>query len=1136
MLTTCLRWAVLVALTAWSLWAQQGRGTISGTVTDPQGAAVAGAHVEIRNIGTNSVFRATTNESGFYTAPGVAVGQYTVTAEVAGFKQTVRSGITLDVDQRAQVNLTLQVGEVNEKIQVTGEAPLVDLGTATVGSVVENRRIQELPLNGRNALALAMLTPGVRNSAGPVYSGFIDRGIRISTMSINNSPGGMADQLLDGNHNVLTFIAEVAVPPAVDAVEEFKVQSGAMAAEYGYTAGGVVNLVTKSGANALHGTLYEFLRNDKLDARNAFAATRERLRYNQFGGSLGGPVRRDKTFFFGNYEGYRTAQGSPAVGTVPVAAERAGDFSNTRTAAGVLIPIYDPQTTRREANGALARDIFPRNVIPTNRLDPVSVKVLELIPLPNRTPSNAFTNSQNYGTQTLPTTTSNQYHARVDQRFSDRNLLFVRYSSFSHKPFQKQVIFPGDMYGRLDDMVNRNIALSDTHSFSPTLINEFRIGVVRQAFTFCDASYGMGYPRKLGLPDNVPNDVIPTVGISGYNSVGYGVCGKRGSLNWNFQDAVTKIRGNHTMKFGFEHRLLEGSNRQTSTPSGNFSFTAALTGDPVRPSGTGSSVASMILGAVRQASVDQSQGITMKAYATTFYAQDDWKVSRRLTFNLGLRYDYQPNPVERHDRLLQFDMAGKSSVSGLTGRIVYAGVNGEPRQWRDENYKSFGPRFGFSWDVLGKGTTVLRGGYGVYYPFIFYSNGSFGSQGLGFSSMTTTYTPPGEDYNVQAFQFRNGFPYAPRQPLGVKGGDDALLGQTAVVTEPSGPSPLVQQWNLSFQQQLPGKWLVDLTYSANKGNHMIGADYNWNDLDPQYLSLGRSLQNVVPNPYAGKVTGALGAATLSRRQSLLPFPYYNSVNITNPHTGNYMSNLFLMTVQKRAATGLTLMFSYTAGKVISDPLRLPQADFGENQARMKTYQDGKFNRALDRAIDPQDVSQRAVLSVVYALPFGPGKRWNPSIGAIRKLVEGWQATTIGMIQAGLPVAVVGANNFLATRPNSTGKSPKLDNPTAAKWFDTTTFVNPPEYTQGNISRSLPDVRTPGTVNWDVSLLKSTAITERVSLQFRAEAFNILNHVNLGLPDISFVAGADGKNSSGAFGTITSARDPRRIQLGMKLRF
>lgn len=1124
-------------LMAPGLTAQQDRGTISGTVVDAQGASVPGAEILVRNTGTNFQFKAAANDTGFYTAPGLAVGEYEVTAWAPGFKKTVRSGVVLEVDQRAQVNLSLEVGQVSETVEVVGEAPLVDVGTATVGSVVENRRIQELPLNGRNALALAMLTPGVRTSVGSTYTGFVDRGVRISTMSINNSPGGMNDQLLDGNHNVLTWINEVAVPPAVDAVEEFKVQSGAMSAEYGYTAGGVVNLVSKSGSNTFHGTAYEFLRNDKLDARNTFAATRERLRYNQFGGSLGGPIRKDRTFFFGNYEEYRIRQGSPRIATVPTELERRGDYSQTRTATAALIPIYDPATTRRDAAGVLLRDAFPNNIIPSSRLDPVAKNVLQLIPIPNRTPSNAFTNSQNYQTEIVPTTDSRQYHGRVDHRFSNANSFFARISWFNHKPFQKQVIFPGEMFGRIDDMSNKNIAAADTHVFSPTLINEFRVGAVRQAFNFTDASYGQGWPTKLGFAPNVPDDVIPSIAVSGYTSVGYGLVGKRGSMNWNFQNILSQIRGNHTLKFGVEHRLLEGNNRQTSAPSGSFSFTAALTGNPVRLSGTGSSVASLVLGSVQSAYLDQSQGISMEAFATTAFVQDDWKVNRRLTLNLGLRYDFQKQPTERFDRLLQFDMTGRSAVSGLQGRTVYAGLNGEPRQWRNEDSADFGPRFGFALDLFGRGKTVLRGGYGVYYPMIFYSNGAFGSQGLGFSTMRTSYVPAGSDFNFPAFQLKDGFPYAPLQPLGAAGGDDAFLGQSIMLTEPIGKTPMAQQWNLSIQHQLPRQWLIDVTYSGNKGNHFVGADYDLNDLHPQYYSLGRTLlQQLVPNPNAGKVPGALGAATITRQQSLLPFPYYTAVMVTNPHTGAYTSHLFLLSIQKRMSRGLTMMVSYTGGKNISEPMRLPQADFGDNNARMKAYQDGAYNRRLDRSVDPQDVSQRLVASVLYELPFGPGKLWNPANGVVRALVAGWQVTTIATFQTGLPIGITGANNFLSDRPNSTGQSAKLENPTASKWFNTGVFVNPPEYTHGNIGRVLPDVRAPGTHNWDISLLRTMRLTERVNLQFRAEAFNAFNQVNLGIPAGGFVAGPDGKNSSGSFGVITSARDPRNIQLGLKVRF
>jgi hypothetical protein len=1116
--------------------AQQSAATVTGIVSDSSGGTLANAALQLTNLQTQFQFTTRSNGAGYYAAPGLLPGEYRITAELTGFKKAVRSPISLAVDQHAAIDLTLEIGDTTQTVQVTEEVPLVETGSATLGKVVETRRIQDLPLNGRNPLALALFTPGVRTSVGPSYSGFADRGVRISTMSINNSPGGLNDQLLDGNHNTLTWIGEVAVPLGVDSVQEFKVQSGPMPAEYGYTAGGVVNLVSRSGTNALHGTLYEFLRNDRLDGRNAFAPERERLRFNQFGGAVGGAIRRDQSFFFFNHEQYLVRQGSPRIGTVPVAAERAGDYSATRDSAGRLIPIYDPATTAANAAGAgEVRRVFPGNLIPSSRLDTASRKILDITPLPNRTPSNAFTNSDNYQTIVVPTTDSSQYNGRVDHRFGDRNTLMGRVSWFEHIPFQKQVIFPGEMFGRKDVMANKNIALSDVHAFSPTLIHEFRIGAVRQAFTFADASLGGDWPRKFGLPDSVPNDVMPRLSVAGYTMIGYGTTGKRGSLNWNFQDMVTTIRGNHTLKIGGEHRLLRGDNRQIASPSGLFTFTSALTGDIQRPAGTGSSLASFVLGSVRQATIDVAQGVSMKAYATTFFLQDDWKFSRRLSLNLGLRYDFQQQPYERHDRLMNFDLDGRSAASGLRGRAVYAGVAGQPREWSGSDANDFGPRVGFAWDVLGNATTVFRGGYGIFYPSNFY-NANFGSAGTGFASMTTTYLPTGGNFNFPAFDFQKGFPTSPIQPLGVAGGDDAFLGQAVKLTESGGRSPMAQQWSASLQHQLPGRWLIDASYAGNKGGHFMSGSWDLNQLHPSNLDLGRALLSNVPNPYAGRVPGSLGAATLTRLQALRPYPYYSAVTVVNPRAGNYISHLFLLTVEKKTAHGLTLLFSFTGGKLISDSLVLPQSDFGENSARESAYQNGAYNRRAERSVDPQDVSRRAVVSSLYELPIGPGHAWNPSSALLRHLAGGWQIGAIGTMQTGLPIAVTGANNQLATRPNSTGQSAASSNPTASAWFNTSVFVNPPDFTFGNVSRALPDVRSPGSVNWDLSLMKNTRLTERVGLQFRAEAFNVLNHVNYGQPNTTFVPGTNGLNSSGSFGVISSARDPRQVQLGLKLHF
>lgn len=1133
------RLTVTIAIVPLILHAQQGSGTISGTITDPQGALMPGVRIEIRNTGTNAVFRTTTNDQGFYTAPGLAVGGYEVTAESEGFKRAVRSGITLQVDQRAAVDFTLSLGQVTEAVEVTGEAPLVDAGSATVGKVVENRRVQELPLNGRNALSLTLLAPGVRSNSAS-SSGFGDRGVEVSSISINNAPNAMNAQVLDGGNNVQTYLGEVNMNPAVDAVEEFKVQTNTMSAEFGFTAGGVINLATKSGTNSLHGTLYEFLRNDKLDARRAFAAEKGVFRYNQFGASAGGPIIKDKTFFFGNWEKWIFRKAVPKIGTFPTLLQRQGDFSDLLDARGRQVPIYDPATTVPNPQGSgFIRLPFAGNRIPSNRLDPVALNIQNFYPEPNRTPSDPFTNTNNYQRNASEERSSQQFTFKVDHRLSNSNTLFGRYSRYGHTTdggapdVGTTGIYPDPVVSKRDDKLkNHNALLSDTHIFSPFLLNEFRLGLTRSTFPFQVRSFGGDWPQKLGFPPVVPNDTFPQIsnGTPAFNT---GTAGFRGSVSWQISDMLTRIQGGHTMKFGVEHRIIRGNNFQRSSPSGNFSFNAGLTGNPLSPSGTGSPYASFLLGEVASASVTTHLGAAFHGYATSFFFQDDWKATRRLTLNLGLRYDFQQQPVERWNGISNFDPSGIDPETGLRGVMVYAGVDGQPRSFRKDDKNDFGPRIGFAYDVAGNGHTVIRGGFGVFYPWIF--NTLFFGNTTGFASTSTSYTPEGGS-NFAAFRLKDGFPFAPIPPLGSALGPGAFLGQSVSMEESDGSTPTSLQWNLSLQRQLKGNWLVDATYSANRGYHFIGSGYDLNQLDPVYDSLGLALQDRVPNPYAGMVPGALGAATITRSQSLRPLPYYNNINVSSPRLHQFTSHLLLLTVEKRMSQGFTMLFSYTAGKVIGNSGVGELIGFATESASAAGYQNGKFDRSPERSVEPRDVSLRAVVSALYELPFGRGKAWDTQNAVAGKLLEGWQVNTIGTMQTGRPLGVTGAGNFRANRPNSTGQSAKLDHRTAERWFDTEQFVNPANFTIGNLGRLLPDVREPGIVNWDLSLIKNTGITERVNLQFRAEAFNFMNHVNLGRPGTGFSPGPDGRNQSGSFGVITSSDDARIIQFGLKVIF
>lgn len=1141
---TSTRISLLCVLVSASAFAQVGRAGLFGTVVDSSGAPVANVKVQVTNAGTNITTTVLTNDVGFYTAPALPVGTYRVVVEQTGFKRAVREGIVLQVDQRAQVDITLELGSITESITVAGEAPLVDTGTSTIGKVIENKRIQDLPINGRNVLSLTLLTPAVRTTFTGNPSGFADRGIALSGISINGGPSALNAVVMDGGNNNQGFLADVNVNPTVDAVQEFKVQSATMSAEFGFTAGGVINLVTKSGTNEFHGTLYHFLRNDKLDARNAFAAVRAPFRYNQFGGSLGGPLSvpkimdgRNRTFFFYNFEGWYYRRGLNPIGSTPIDTWRRGDFSNFFNDRGQLIPIFDPDTLRREGSQVF-RTQFPGNIIPASRLDPTTVVFLRYMPPPNRPPVNPFTQQNNFISSFSEGREMQQHTAKIDHRFSDRNSMYGRYTYYRHFTNAGNLQSPWpdpDVRARFDDLRNQNIVLNDTHSFSPSALNELRISVARSRFPFQAASYGKNLPRELGLHPSIPSDTLPFLNNFGFANFGAFTVGLRGSTNWQLFEMLTVIKGTHTLKFGYEHRLNQANNFQREMPSHQFNFGPGLTQNPAAPAGTGSAFATFLLGAVANATGFVYLGESQNSFSSSVFFQDDWRASRRLTVNLGLRWDYQQWPRERNGGSSNFDPEGVIPGLNLRGRTVFARVDYGPAVFQPI-YDNFGPRVGLAYDITGRGSTVFRAGYSIYYPTTFYRD-HFGST-AGFAVTQTQYIPPGGDTNLPAFRFRDGLPFPPTQPLGPRLGSAGFLGQNVTYDQPNQKVPMSQQWSASLQQQVKG-WLFDVSYTANKATHLVSGGYNLNGVQPQNWVYGLRLsQERVPNPYAGVVPGALGGATITLQQALAEFPYYNAVTVRLPHMGNSSYHALLFTTERRFRQGLVMLFAYTKGKLISDSVVTP-INFGPGleQAGIVGFQDGLASRRLERSIDPTDVAQRGVLSLVYELPFGRGRRFGSSVTpALNTLIGGWQLNTITTMQSGVPVVISGANNFRATRPNSTGQSARLSKRSSDRWFDTAQFVNPPNFTLGNVGRTLPDVRAPGIFNMDLSAIKDTPLTEQIQLQFRAEAFNWLNRVNLGLPNGGFSAGPDGRNQSAAFGTIVSARDARIIQFGLKLLF
>ena len=563
--------------------------------------------------------------------------------------------------------------------------------------------------------------------------------------------------------------------------------------------------------------------------------------------------------------------------------------------------------------------------------------------------------------------------------------------------------------------------------------------------------------------------------------------------------------------------------------SGFFQFNG-LTTNPQDEAGTGNSLAQFLTGDVSSAGIDRILGNSWHAFNWSAFVQDDWKVPPGFTLNLGLRWDFQQKPYERNNGQINFDPHCIEPSTGLRGCVVYAGVDGQPRTFMDEDYNDFGPRVGFAYDLTGEGKTVFRAGYSIYYASIFYRHFT-GDINL-FSSTRTSYVT--STLGEKAFQFSDGFPFPFKESPGASAGPGARLGHGVTLRESDATTPITQQWNASLQHQA-GEWFFDVAYAGNKGNHFTGAGYDLNQVDPATrLALQQNLSSRVPNPNAGLVPGGLGGSTVLYEQTLKAFPHYNSVTILNPRLGNYLSHQLQINIKRPLKKGLLLHLAFTGGKKISDSTHMP-VNFGPvEQTNENGFQNGLYDRQVQRSIDPTDVAKRAVVSVLYELPFG-----RSSSSGLSKLIGGWQINTIGVMQDGLPLIIRGASNFQTNRPNSTGKSAKLDNPTAERWFDTSAFVNPPPFTFGDVGRALPDVRAPGTVNLDLSLFKDTYIGERVNLQFRAEAFSFLNHVNLaGRNGVNtrFVPGKDGLNSSATFGTIVNARDARVIQFGLKVIF
>jgi hypothetical protein len=1076
--------------------AQAVTGTIIGRVTDSSGAVVPGVTVTLTNTGTKLTRVVTTDTDGEYSAPSLPTGKYSVSAEISGFKTVTMSNVDLGVDQRVRIDVTLEVGTVSEAVTIEARSPLVQTSSSELGTTVNEEQIKTLPLNGRNFVSLTRTIPGVvRGIPGANIDGAGSLAWRASaSFSANGLRPRDNSYILDGVDNNETWLQTVVIFPSVDALEEFKLQTSTYSAEFGRSLGGVVNLQIKSGTNNVHGSAFEFLRNDRFDANNFFNNRAGRpkpdFKQHQFGGTLGGPVFKDRTFFFANYQGYRVQQGQTFLSTVPSDLMRQGNFSEINRA------IYDP----------LTHQPFSGNIIPADRFDPAARNVMQqLIPAPNTAGTRSSTGQiiNNYLINPTLERQDNQFDLKVDHSLLPNNRLFVRYSYEKTHRFLPATLPHGDAgvtFGAGDGNIKaQGLAFNDTHTMSSSWLNEFRFGWSQVKFFMTSIDYGQNLAEKVGIPGVNLNEVTSAMSQIVFNNGGARNLGANGNQplitnqnDFQFFDNVTHVRGRQTMKAGGSLTLRSREILNADTIVGQFFFdqnnTSSCAGIPTgctAAANTGFDVASFLLGYAnrKNRALFDAGTYTEKRPEVAAYVQDDIRVTPRLTVNAGLRWDLFVPWVEIKDRQSNFDEStGKFVVASPDAVIDGIKVG---RYLQTYSRRDFGPRLGFAYDVRGTGKTVVRGGYGIFWNFSPGGTSSSKAQNPPFLQSTDLRSTFGTDLTLAT-----GMP----APPGVDP-NRAPSGTTRSIFDVNFRDAYSHNFNVNVQQQFGDKYMIEVAYAGSRARQMAMKG------DPNQARpvVGVTNQNI-NRPYFGV---SPGLTTLGQLQSKGFLDY----------------NALLLKFQRRFANRFSVLSAYTLGRAID-----LNSD-NDGTVTLTNVYDPEYNRG------PADYDVRHTFSTTFTYQFP----W-----AVDRLYGGWELAGLVYLRSGLPFTVTQTQSVLSTgtgnRPNQVC-SGVLSNPTIDQWFDTSCFVPPADTTgtYGNTGRNT--MRGPGQVNMDSSLIKNTKLG-RFDTELRVEAFNIFNHPQFAQPNGSIGNSSVGRitsmlaSSSCAFCGTTE----RQVQLAMKVKF
>jgi hypothetical protein len=1103
---------------------------ITGRVTDSSGAIVVGAKVVVTNTETGVRREVQSNDDGYYTAPLLLRGQYTVQAAQAGFKEFIRSGLTLDEGRALRLDLQLEVGQVTERVEVSGAAPLLETERPTVSTVIPSQRILDMPTVGRNPLQFALLVPGVR--AVGSYGDLPVSAFGGGRASIGGGAVATNNYMVDGIAAETFTSGSMQNPLSVDATEEFRLVVRNPTAEYGRTGGGIMNLVSRSGTNEYHGSAYNFLRNKVLRANDFFSNRARRVRppltFNQWGATFGGPIKKDKTFFFFNYEEFKQRTLATTTRTVPTDPQRTGDFSKTLTSAGALVQIYDPFSTRTDpANPAnRIRDAFAGNVIPASRLSPQAVAMLGYYPKAN-TVGVARTNANNFFGSASSPLDKQIFGLRLDHYLNGSRRLAGRYT-WDKTTQGVPNFFDNIAEPQTSDLpLQRHSAfISYSDALRPNLLLDSRAGLNMYLPNRVTRSFGFDL-TKLNMPARVNSYMqVPSFpALTASDISGLGITGDQlvqSNKSFSYLANVTWLSGKHSFKFGNENRLYQFNNTQ-SAQGMSLGFSRGFTQGP-NPNAAGAAsgfgTASFLLGTPSSGSVGFGAPVTETVKNFAFYAMDDWKVTPTLTLNLGLRWEYEGGITDRFDMISNFDPSAAYTINGVAtrGGLAFPAVNGLSRGHRDAEWTNWQPRLGFAWQVRPR--TVVRGGYGIsYLP----TTGIYvGLDANGFSLNTPLVSSVDGGFTPNE-TLMNLFPNGRLAPIGSSQGAQSLLGQGIAGNLRDIRRGYSQQWGLTIQKELQGNWLVEAGYMGNRGVH-LPSRRTFDYLPQQFQGLGTQLQRLVDNPFYGVIPSnlALGQRQVTRASLLDTYPQFGGA-VGYATMADSVYHAATLRVEKRFSQGLSLLLAYTFSKLIDNNQGAGGSGFIESgDERVRNWD----NLGAERSVSSNDLPQRLVISTSYELPFG---KTGP--GYVRQIIGGWQVNAIASFQSGNTIAILqNGTAFGSSKPNVIG-DPSLSDPTIAMWMNKAAFSNAPAFTFGNVARNLPRTRSDGWNNLDLSLMKNFPITERFKLQFRAEAFNLTNTPTFGNPA--------GNIDAGSFGTVTgyaANAGPRNIQLALKLYF